>query len=134
MSIGKPFGGIFGDSNLIRVVQQIVADPFTEYLAIDLEMLTSNYEDTRNSIAYLVSIGFLIEREDKICSVYKANTNSKKYIALQFLAYAVFDDKNETDTMNDIVEDYFLELLAKMPLMGDYKDGVINRFWRKVYR
>lgn len=113
MPIEKPFGGIFGDSNLIRIVQQVIADPFIEYMGIDLEMLTSNYKDTRESIAYLVSIGFLIKKEYEFCYVYKINTESKKYIALTFLAYAALDDKNGTSTMNNIIGDYLNQISRK---------------------
>jgi len=110
-----PYDGLFGDSNLIRVIKQVIADPFTEYRPIDLEELTKNSTPTvRESLKVLTSLGMLIKDErDQQHPVYKVNTESKRYIALTFLAYAVLDDRNGTDCMDDVVADYYSELKGK---------------------
>lgn len=103
-----PYDGLFGDSNLIRVIRQVIADPFTEYRPIDLEMLTKNRAPTvRESLGVLTSLGLLMKDEsDHQHPVYRVNTESKRYLALTFLAYAVLDDRNGTDCMNDVIADY----------------------------
>lgn len=103
-----PYDGLFGDSNLIRVIRQIIADPFTAYRPIDLEMLTKNRAPTvRDSLKILTSLGLLIKDEsDHQHPVYRVNTESKRYLALTFLAYAVLDDKNGTKSMDEVIADY----------------------------
>jgi hypothetical protein len=104
-----PYDGLFGDSNHIRVIRQVIADPFTKYRPIDLEMLTKNSAPTvRESLRILSSLGLLIKDEsDHQHPVYRVNTESKRYLALTFLAYAVLDDRNGTDCMDDVVADYY---------------------------
>ena len=41
-----PYGGLFGDSNLIKVLEQMIADPDLEYRPIDLEKLTKESAPT----------------------------------------------------------------------------------------
>lgn len=103
-----PYDGLFGDSNLIRVIRQVIADPFTTYRPIDLEMLTKNRAPTvRDSLKILTSLGLLIKDEsDHQHPVYRVNTESKRYLALTILAYAVLDDRNGTDSMNEVIADY----------------------------
>jgi hypothetical protein len=103
-----PYDGLFGDSNLIRVIRQVIADPFTTYRPMDLEILTKNCTPTvRDSLKILTSIGLLIKDEsDHQHPVYRVNTESKRYLALTILAYAVLDDRNGTDTMDEVIADY----------------------------
>jgi len=115
-----PYDGLFGDSNLIRVIRQVIADPFTEYRPHDLEILTKNSMPTvRNSLKILTSLGLLIKDEsDHQHPLYKVNTESKRYIALTFLAYAILDDKNGTNCMDNVVVDYCSELMEKSEPRG----------------
>ena len=110
-----PYDGLFGDSNLIRLLRQVIADPFTEYRPIDLEKLTKNSPPTvRDSLGVLTSLGLLIKDEsDHQHPVYRVNTESKRYIALTFLSYAILDDRNGTDCMDEVVADYYSEIRAK---------------------
>jgi len=103
-----PYGGLFGDSNLIKVLEQMIADPDLEYRPIDLEKLTKESAPTvRASLKTLTSLDLLTKDEtDSQHPVYKVNTESKRFIALTFLAYAVLDDKNGTDAMNSVLADY----------------------------
>ncbi|OPY54691.1 MAG: hypothetical protein A4E48_00270 [Methanosaeta sp. PtaU1.Bin060] len=103
-----PYGGLFGDSNLIKVIEQVIADPDIEYRPIDLERLTKESAPTvRASLKILTSLGLLKKDEsDSQHPVYVVDTESKRYIALTLLAYAVLDDKNGTDTMDKVIADY----------------------------
>lgn len=104
-----PYGGIFGDSNLIRVLSQIIADPFTAYRPIDLAKLTKDSSPTvRASLKVLTSAGLLVKDErDRQHPVYRVNTESKRYLALTVLAYAVLDDRNGTDFVDEMIADYY---------------------------
>lgn len=104
-----PYGGLFGDSNLIKVIEQVIADPDIEYRPIDLEKLTKESTPTvRASLKILTSQGLLDKDEtDRQHPVYRVNTDSKRYVALTFLAYAVLDDKNGTDSMKKIIVNYY---------------------------
>lgn len=116
-----PYDGLLGDSNLIRVIQQVIADPFTRYHPIDLERLTKGSHVTvRASLRNLTSFGLLIKDDsDRQHPVYVVNTESKRYLALAFLAYAVLDDKYGTDCMDNVVADYYdSELKIKYELLA----------------
>lgn len=121
----QPYNGLFGDSNLIRVIQQVIADPFTKYRPLDLEMLTKNSAPTvRDSLGILTSLGLLIKDEsDHQHPVYRVNAESKRYIALNFLAYAVLDDRSGTDCMDDVVADYY-----DSELRGKYEPCVVETY------
>jgi DNA-binding transcriptional ArsR family regulator len=110
-----PYGGLFGDSNLIKVLEQMIADPDLEYRPIDLEKLTKESAPTvRASLKALTSLGLLTKDEtDSQHPVYRVNTESKRFIALTFLAYAVLDDKNGTDAMNSVLADYVDSMLQE---------------------
>jgi len=108
-----PYGGLFGDSNLIKVIEQVIADPDIEYRPIDLEKLTKESAPTvRASLKILTSLGLLKKDEsDSQHPVYMVDTESKRYVALTLLAYAVLDDKNGTDTMDKVIADYLTSIL-----------------------
>jgi len=110
-----PYGGLFGDSNLIKVLEQMIADPYLEYRPIDLEKLTKESAPTvRASLKTLTSLDLLKKDEtDSQHPVYRVNTESKRFIALTFLAYAVLDDRNGTDAMNSVVSDYVDSMLQE---------------------
>ncbi|MCK9404989.1 MAG: hypothetical protein M0Q43_00620 [Methanothrix sp.] len=108
-----PYGGLFGDSNLIKVIEQVIADPDIEYRPIDLEKLTKESAPTvRGSLKILTSLGLLKKDEsDSQHPVYTVDIESKRYIALTMLAYAVLDDKNGTGTMDKAIADYLTSIL-----------------------
>jgi len=47
------------------------------------------------------------DERDRQHPVYKVNTDSKRYLALTFLACAVLDDRNGTDFVDDMIVDYY---------------------------
>jgi hypothetical protein len=110
-----PYGGLFGASNLIKVIEQMIADPDLEYRPIDLEKLTKESAPTvRASLKTLTSLDLLKKDEtDSQHPVYRVNTESKRFIALTFLAYAVLDDRNGTDAMDSVVADYVDSMLQE---------------------
>jgi hypothetical protein len=86
----------------------VVEDPDLEYRPIDLEKLTKESAPTvRAYLKTLTSLDLLKKDEtDSLHPAYRVNTESKRFIALTFLAYAVLDDKSGTDAMNSVLADY----------------------------
>lgn len=111
----SPYGGLFGESNLAKVIEQVIADPDIEYRPIDLEKLTKESAPTvRLSLKTLTSLGVLLKNETDIQHpVYRVNAESKRFVALTLLAYAVLDDENGTDSMNKMIVDYVDAILPQ---------------------
>ncbi|MGV8126310.1 MAG: hypothetical protein ACP5PV_03750 [Methanothrix sp.] len=105
---GLPYDGLFGDSNIVSVLEEVIADPYMEYRPIDLVGLTGETSPTvRKSLKVLTSVGLLLkDRTDRRHPIYRVNTESKKYLALNLLAYAILDDKLGTDRVDRIIADY----------------------------
>lgn len=118
----QPYDGLFGDSNLVSVLEEVIADPHIEYRPIDLARLTKETPPTvRKSLKILTSLGLLIkDKTDLRHPIYKVNTNSKRYLALNFLAYAILDDKLGTDTMDRIIADYCDSVLREKYATPDF--------------
>jgi hypothetical protein len=117
---GLPYDGLLGDSNIISVLEEIIADPTMEYRPIDLVSLTGETSPTvRKSLKALTSTGLLLkDRTDPRHPVYRVNIESKKYLALNLLAYAVLDDKLGTDRVDRIIANY-----CDTSLRAKYKSG-----------
>ncbi|MBN1236222.1 MAG: hypothetical protein JW999_09280 [Methanotrichaceae archaeon] len=110
-----PFGGLFGNTVLLRVIREITADPYREFRPKELEALTaSSAPRIKNALEALVAQGLLENiSSDSQRPVYKANLSSKRLMALTLLAYAVTDDRDGTDCMNDAVRHYYDERLSE---------------------
>jgi len=124
-----PYGGLFGDTHLIRVIRQIVADPFEEYRPSDLEELAEvSAPSMRNDLKLLTRLGILIkDLKDKQHPIYRTNTECKRYLALTLLAYAVIDDRNGTDCTDNFIADYYdSELRDRYEFSDDLEDYVQN--------
>jgi len=104
----KPFGGLFGDAIIGRVVEQLIADPTTLYRPVDLAELTESTAPTvRNALDTLLAQKLITKiKDDSVHPVYRVNKNSKKFIALSLLAYAVGDDVDGTEAMDTAIYDY----------------------------
>jgi hypothetical protein len=111
----RPYGGLFGDTVIAQVVEEIVADPHSDYRPKDLEESTeASSPSVRKALSMLASLGLLTkDASDKQHPVYKVNTKSKKFVALTFLAYAVLDDRDGTSCMDTAVRDYYNSALRE---------------------
>jgi len=103
-----PFGGFLGNSVLLRVIQEVIADPYREFRPKALKILASSSPPSiKKALDELVSSGFMENiSEDTQRPVYKVNLQSKRLIALTHLAYAVTDDRDGTNCMDDAIEHY----------------------------
>lgn len=106
--IEAPYGGLFGNSAIVDLLEEIVADPYCNYRPKDLEkIINASAPSIRNYLTSLTSIGIL-ERDigNQKHPVYRANINSKRLMALTFLSYAVLDDRDRTNCMDEAIIDY----------------------------
>lgn len=111
--VNKPYGGLFGNSVQIKVVEEIVADPYSDYHPKDLEEMTgASAPSIRRVLNDLTTLGLLIkDSSDAQHPVYRPNLQSKKIVALTFLAYALIDDRDGLECMDNAVLDYYLREL-----------------------
>lgn len=105
---GSPFGGLFGDTAELRVLQEIVADPFSDYTHHDLMELTELSDPSvRRGLHVLLDQGIVANvSNDRRSPLYRPNRASKKLTALTFLAYAILDDENGENSMDMAVKGY----------------------------
>jgi hypothetical protein len=85
-----PYDGLLGDSNIVSVLEEVIADPSMEYRPIDLVSLTGETSPTvRKSLKTLTSVGLLLkDKTDLRHPIYRVNTKSKKYLVLRNINFA----------------------------------------------
>lgn len=107
--IDAPYGGLFGNTVLAHVIEEFIASPSVVYRPKDLEELTEKSEPSiRSALATLLRLN-LIEKvsSEKQPPRYRVRVESKKFVALSFLAYAMLDDRDGSDCMDMAVHDYY---------------------------
>ena len=101
-----PYAGLFGDTVIARVVEEIIADPHSSYRPRELEALTgASAPSVRDALSTLTRLGLLISSGGKH-PVYTVDTTKKSFVALTLLAYAVLDDRKESDCMHTALAHY----------------------------
>ena len=101
-----PYGGLFGDTVLARVMEELIADPHTLYRNKDLEELTGNASPSiREALRTLREYGLITSSGDKH-PVHTVNIHCRAFIALTLLAYAVLDDQDGGDCMDTAIRHY----------------------------
>jgi len=113
--LDKPYGGLLGSSVLAQVVEEIVSDPTMEYRPGYLEELTgASAPSIREALATLVDLGLLKKgKKAGRHPVYRVNVASKKFVALSLLSYAILDDRDGTDCMDEAVFDYYSKVVCQ---------------------
>jgi len=106
--LDKPFDGLLGDTAELRVLQEIVADPHSNYTHRELMDLTGLSDPSvRRGIRVLIDHGIIRNMSSARRSpLYRANLDSKKLTALTFLSYASLDDRSGSASMDDAVRHY----------------------------
>lgn len=125
--LNEPYGGLFGNNTQIRIVEEIVADPYRDYRPKNLEEMIGTSEPTiRNALKNLSDLGLLEKDTSDIQHpIYRLNLHSKKIIALTFLSYASIDDIDESNCMDEAVFDYYhkeIEPKMQVSAIGVYKE------------
>ena len=116
--VHRPYGGLFGNSVQINVVEEIVADPYSDYRPKDLEeIIGASAPSIRRALSNLTTLGLLIKDvSDSQHPVYRPNVDSKKIVALTFLAYAMIDDREGSECMGSAISDYYMKVLRPKEL------------------
>ena len=101
-----PYAGLFGDTVIARVVEEIIADPHSVYRSKDLEDLTEKSSPRiREALITLTKYGLLKCHGGKHPS-YTVDRSKKTFVALTLLAYARLDDQKGSDCMNTAIQHY----------------------------
>lgn len=99
----EPFGGTLGDTPILKVVEEMVADPFDPYTSQELAEFTGlSLMEVNDALEKLCMVGLVTQNGD----TYTVNVECKRYLALTLLAYAVLDDAWGTDLMVHVMRDY----------------------------
>jgi len=108
MYVDKPYGGLFGDNTQIRIIIEIVADPYRYYRPKDFEeLIGASAPSIRAALKNLTDLGFLIKDEtDMQHPIYQPNLDSKKLLVLTLLSYALIDDRDGTQCLDDAILDH----------------------------
>jgi DNA-binding transcriptional ArsR family regulator len=111
----RPYGGLFGDSALIRIIEEIVADPYSYYRTKDFEEVTgSSTPSVRKALTILTDMGLLKkDARDSQHPIYQPVLDSKTLLALTFLSYAIIDDKEETNCLEAALIDHYKKVIEK---------------------
>lgn len=107
-SLKKPYEGLFGDNVRVRIIVEIVANPYRYYRPkLFQEKTGASLPSIRKALNSLVDLGLLSrDSEDPQHPLYVPNLDSKKLLALTFLAYAFIDDRDGTGCLDDAIKDY----------------------------
>lgn len=105
-----PYAGLFGDTVAAAIIQEIIADPHAIYHPKDLQELTGkSAPSVRSVLKALTALKILNVFGSDNYPSYQVNTDSKKFVALTLLAYAMIDDLEKTDTMDTAIRHYYQE-------------------------
>lgn len=108
MYLDEPYGGLFGDTAIAKVVEELVADPTMDYRPKYLADITGKSEASIYLILKkLMKLGLIEKSVKGKHPVYRVRVESKKFAALSFLAYAMLDDRDGTGCMDMAVADYY---------------------------
>lgn len=114
MYLDEPYGGLFGNTVIAKVVEELIADPTMDYRPKYLEDITGKSERSiYNALKKLLLLGLIERKGNEKHPVYRVRVESKKFAALSFLAYAMLDDRDETHCMNMAVSGYYNSVLRE---------------------
>jgi len=113
--LDKPYGGLFGDNVQIKIIEEIVADPYRNYRPKDFEeLIRATAPPVRKALNNLAELGLLLkDTSDHQHPIYQPNLKSKKLVALTFLSYASIDDRDDSNCMDDAVLEYYSKVLRE---------------------
>lgn len=106
--LDSPFGGLFGNNVNCNVVEQITADPFRSYRPKDLAQLTERSSRRIHTVLKdLTELKVILKDDsDPQHPIFIPNENSMTLMALTFLAFAISDDRDRSQCMNDAILQY----------------------------
>ncbi len=127
MYLDHPYGGLFGDSVIASVVEELVADPTMDYRPKYLEKITGKSQKSiYTALKKLIDLKLIEKVGDDQHPVFRVRVASKKFIALSFLAYAMLDDREGSDCMDMAIHDYYESVLKSR--YEPWAIATINRY------
>jgi len=117
--LDSPFDGLFGDTAELRVLQEIVADPYSDYTQKELMELTGLSDPSvRKGLAVLLEHGIIRNVSSvRRRPLYRASLDSRKLTTLTFLSYAVLDERTGSAAMDDAVKHYCESIPTKVEVV-----------------
>lgn len=114
MFLDEPYGGLFGDTVMARVVEELVSDPTQDFRPKYLvEMTGKSAKSVADALKKLSVLGLIEKTGDDNHPVYRVIVSSKKFAALSFLAYAMLDDRDGSDCMHAAIASYYHRVLRE---------------------
>ncbi len=113
--IDQPYGGLFGNNAQTKIIEEVVADPYSSYRPGYFKEITGKSEPSiRRALNNLTTLK-LLEKDisDIQHPIYNVNLKSKKLLALTFLSLASIDDRDNTDCLDLAILDYYLKILKE---------------------
>ena len=106
------FTSILGNSVIIKVIQEFIADPDEPYSISYMHELTHASKPAVKDAFDLLLKSKLIYRANKNDKrpLFKIDKNSNRFIALTLLSYAITDDANKTNIMNNAINEYINDM------------------------
>lgn len=103
------FGGILGNSIIIKVINEFIADPDEPYsISYMHDLINASKPAIKDAFENLLKTGLIyISNKNYKRPLYKINKKSNEFIALTLLSYAVLDDTNKTDIMDNAIKEYY---------------------------
>lgn len=102
-----PYGGLFGDTLIARIVEEIVADPHAVRHLEDHESLPGNSAlAIQEALAILTKHGMLKSSGGKH-PAYSVDMYRKTVVALTLLAYAILDDREGSEIMETAIRYHY---------------------------
>jgi hypothetical protein len=106
----RPYGGLFGEGVLPSIVQELMADPWSDFQPQDVvESSGKSPPAVRAALRLLAVIGLVKNvGKSETRPIYRVDTESNRFRALTWLAYSWSDDRDGTEIMDHSVADYAL--------------------------
>lgn len=106
--VDKPYGGLFGSAVIVKVVEELIADPESEYRIRDLtELLNASPNSIKSALVNLEALNLVTRKNrDPQRPVYIVNNSSRTFTALNHLTLALDDDRDGTEFMNEEILNY----------------------------
>ncbi len=110
-----PYGGLFGRSVIVRIVEEMIANHTGKYRIKDLsEIIGASENQIANILKVLLRLKLVkTENIDTRWPLYTINEKSKQAVALSLLALGVLDDRDGSNSMNAAIEHYYLDILER---------------------
>ena len=111
MDNGNDFTSILGNSVIIKVIQEFIADPDEPYSISYMHELTDSSKPAVREAFDLLLKSKMIEQVNKNNKrpLFKIDKKSNRFIALTLLSYAILDDINKSDIMNEAIKEYIVD-------------------------